>query len=120
MLAAVNCGRSQSPSLVLSRRRSMRRLRLASLRCKVAFTRNPSGLRVLETLDTLSNPGKAERFRVFHGISPPTSGEFAWFRPRGYPDGHYFDKKPISWAGFISTYYIDHNKTIPYQAPISI
>src|SRR5258708_23606133 len=80
MLAAVNCGRSQSPSLVLSRRRSMRRLRLASLRCKVAFTRNPSGLRVLETLDTLSNPGKAERFRVFHGISPPTSGEFAWFR----------------------------------------
>src|SRR5258707_15266004 len=81
MLAAVNCGRSQSPSLVLSRRRSMRRLRLASLRCKVAFTRNPSGLRVLETLDTLSNPGKAERFRVFHGISPPTSGEFAWFRP---------------------------------------
>src|SRR5260370_41164377 len=81
MLVAVNCGRSQSPSLVLSRRRSMRRLRLASLRCKVAFTRNPSGLRVLETPDPLSNPRKAERFRVFHGISSPTNGGFALLRP---------------------------------------
>src|SRR5260370_41311054 len=86
MLVAVNCGRSQSPSLVLSRRRSMRRLRLASLRCKVAFTRNPSGLRVLETPDTLSNPRKAERFRVFHGISSPTNGGFALLRAR-HPAG---------------------------------
>src|SRR5216684_6576598 len=87
MLLAVNCGRSQSPSRVLSRRRSMRRLRLASLRCRVAFTRNPSGLRVLETLDTISNPGKAERFRVFHETPPPTTGGFAWLRTSSWPRG---------------------------------
>src|SRR5260370_2656333 len=80
MLLAVNCGWWQSPSLVLSRRRSMRRLRLASLRCRVAFTRNPSGHRVLETLDTISNPGKAERFRVFQETPPPTTGGFACFK----------------------------------------
>src|SRR6266851_1913568 len=82
MLLAVNSGRSQPVRSVLSRRRSMRRLRLASLPCKVAFTRNPSGLRVLQMLATISNPGKAERFRVFYEIPPPTTGGFAWLRPR--------------------------------------
>src|SRR6266852_7086038 len=82
MLLAVNSGRSQPVRSVLSRRRSMRRLRLASLPCKVAFTRNPSGLRVLQMLATISNPGKAERFRVFYEIPPPTTGGFAWLRAR--------------------------------------
>src|SRR5450755_363013 len=64
MLLAVDWGRSQAPSLVLSRRRSMRRLRSASLRCTVAFTRNLSWQWGLENVTTFSNPGKAERFRA--------------------------------------------------------
>src|SRR5712692_10730698 len=65
MLPAVNMGRLQSPSLVLSRRRVMRRLLLASFRVTVAFTRNPSWLRGSGNGSTLLDPGSAGRFRVF-------------------------------------------------------
>ena len=40
-----NIGRLQSPSLVLSRRRAIRRLLLCSFRATVGFTRNPSWFR---------------------------------------------------------------------------
>src|ERR1051326_2521913 len=43
MLLAVNIGSKQPFRLVLSKRRSIRRLRSASFRCMLAFTRNPSG-----------------------------------------------------------------------------
>src|ERR1700687_5596634 len=82
MLPAVNIGRPQSPSSVLSRRRSIRRLLLVNLRCIVAFTRNPSWLRVLGKVSTLLNPGNGERFRVFHEILPPSIGGFASLRTR--------------------------------------
>src|SRR5437879_11437600 len=82
MLLAVNMGRPQSPKSVLSRRRSMRRLLLVNLPCIVAFTRNPSWLRVLRKADTFSNPGNTERFRVFYEILPPIIGGFASLRPR--------------------------------------
>src|SRR5260370_25867135 len=75
-------GRPQSPKSVLSRRRSMRRLLLVNLPCLVAFTRNPSWLRVLRKVDTFSNPGNTERFRVFYEILPPIIGGFASLRPR--------------------------------------
>src|SRR5713226_6693050 len=83
MLLAVNMGRPQSPKSVLSRRRSMRRLLLVNLPCIVAFTRNPSWLRVLRKVDTFSNPGNTERFRVFYEILPPIIGGFASLRARG-------------------------------------
>src|SRR5437879_13041777 len=82
MLLAVNMGRPQSPKSVLSRRRSMRRLLLVNLPCIVAFTRNPSWLRVLRKVDTFSNPGNTERFRVFYEILPPIIGGFASLRAR--------------------------------------
>src|ERR1700704_174893 len=81
MLLVVNIGRPQSPKSVLSRRRSMRRLLLVNLPCIVAFTRNPSWLRVLRKVDTFSNPGNTERFRVFYEILPPIIGGFASLRP---------------------------------------
>src|SRR5712671_1521418 len=81
MLLAVNMGRPQSPKSVLSRRRSMRRLLLVNLLCIVAFTRNPSWLRVLRKADTFSNPGNTERFRVFYEILPPIIGGFASLMP---------------------------------------
>src|SRR5438128_8239566 len=77
MLLAVNMGRPQSPKSLLSRRRSSRRLLLVNLPCIVAFTRNPSWLRVLRKVDTFSNPGNTERFRVFYEILPPIIGGFA-------------------------------------------
>src|SRR5207244_9539157 len=80
MLLAVNMGRPQSPKSLLSRRRSSRRLLLVNLPCIVAFTRNPSWLRVLRKVDTFSNPGNTERFRVFYEILPPIIGGFASLR----------------------------------------
>src|SRR2546421_10027943 len=82
MLLAVNMGRPQSPKSLLSRRRSSRRLLLVNLPCIVAFTRNPSWLRVLRKVDTFSNPGNTERFRVFYEILPPIIGGFASLRAR--------------------------------------
>src|SRR5207245_7158883 len=87
MLLAVNMGRPQSPKSVLSRRRSMRRLLLVNLLCIVAFTRNPSWLRVLRKVDTFSNPGNTERFRVFYEILPPIIGGFASLRTSGNRGG---------------------------------
>ena len=60
----------------------MRRLLLVNLLCIVAFTRNPSWLRVLRKVDTFSNPGNTERFRVFYEILPPIIGGFASLRAR--------------------------------------
>src|SRR5271154_3715301 len=66
----------------------MRRLQLASLRCIVAFTRNLSWLRVLESVDTSQTPEKAERFRVFHENLLPNANEFAWFRTSSSSGGN--------------------------------
>src|SRR5438132_14278454 len=82
MLLAVNMGRPQSPKSLLSRRRSSRRLLLVNLPCIVAFTRNPSWLRVLRKVDTFSNPGNTEGFRAFYEILPPIIGGFASLRSR--------------------------------------
>src|SRR5262249_24930946 len=68
----------QPPSFVLSNRRSMRRLRLFSCRRILACTRNPSWLRSPRKQSTFLDSENTEGFRVFQGISPPTSGEFAW------------------------------------------
>src|SRR5437016_1845722 len=84
MLLAVNMGRPQSPKSLLSRRRSSRRLLLVNLPCIVAFTRNPSWLRVLRKVDTFSNPGNTERFRVFYEILPPIIGGFASLRTSSF------------------------------------
>src|SRR6266851_3101877 len=80
MLRAVNIGWLQSPSWLLSKRRSMRRLLLVSLRAIVAFTRNPSWRLVLEKVATLQTPQNAEGFRVFHAFLPPNTGGYAWLR----------------------------------------
>src|SRR5229473_1120577 len=85
MLRAVNIGWLQSPSWLLSKRRSMRRLLLVSLRAIVAFTRNPSWRLVLEKVATLQTPQNAEGFRVFHAFLPPNTGGYAWLRPRPKP-----------------------------------
>src|ERR1700737_1947494 len=83
MLRAVNIGWLHSPSWLLSKRRSMRRLLLVSLRAMVAFTRNPSWRLVLEKVATLQTPQHAEGFRVFHAFLPPNTGGYAWLRTRG-------------------------------------
>src|ERR1700676_981534 len=80
MLRAVNMGWLQSPRSVLSRRRAMRRLQLASFLATVGFTRNPSRLRGLGSVATLQTPQNAEGFRVFHEIRPPGLAGFALIR----------------------------------------
>src|SRR5713101_252028 len=80
MLLAVIMGFEQSPRSVLSKRRWMRRLLLASFRRMIAFTRNPLVRSVLETADTPLNTGKAEGFRDFHNSPPPKVGRFACLR----------------------------------------
>src|SRR5438552_19175925 len=91
MLLAVIMGFEQSPSSVLSRRRWMRRLLLASLRRMIAFTRNPLVHSVLEKPDTPLNTRKAEGFRGFHNSPSPKVGRFACLRSRNVhrlkPDG---------------------------------
>src|SRR5215472_7354304 len=56
----------------------MRRLRFFSCRRILAFTRNPSRLRSSRKYSTFLDSENTEGFRAFQGISPPTSGEFAW------------------------------------------
>src|SRR5207302_9601285 len=83
MLRPVNIGWLHPPSLVLSRRRSIRRLWLYSCWRIVGFTRNPSWLPGPRNDDTLLDSENTEGFRVFQEISPPTSGGFAWLGTRG-------------------------------------
>src|SRR5579884_2782224 len=90
MLRAVNIGWLHPASFVLSNRRSMRRLRLFRCRRILAFTRNPSWLRSPRKQSTFLDSENTEGFRVFQGISPPTSGEFAWLgasEPHRLPSG---------------------------------
>src|SRR5262249_22246989 len=82
MLRAVNIGWLHPPSFVWSKRRSMRRLRLCSCRRILACTRNPSWLRSPRKQSTFLDSENTEGFRVFQGISPPTSGEFPWLGTR--------------------------------------
>src|SRR6516162_6922197 len=65
MSLAVNMGRWQLGTLVLSRRRAMRRLRLANCWRILGFTRNPSGRKRGHGLHNHETPEKAEGFRVF-------------------------------------------------------
>src|SRR6266851_2897948 len=80
MLLAVIMGFEQSPRSVLSKRRWMRRLLLASFRRMIAFTRNPLVGSVLEKLDTLLNTGNHKGFRVSQKKLPPNAGDFACLR----------------------------------------
>src|SRR5215212_8102984 len=80
MLVAVNMGRSILLSRVLSRRRSMRRLRLASRWRILVFTRNPFLLVVDGVSLPHQTPQKAKGFRVFQFVVWQTSGRFAWLR----------------------------------------
>src|SRR5947209_6498084 len=82
MLLAVSMGFEQSPRSVLSKRRWMRRLLLASFRRMIAFTRNPLVHSGLEKADTPVNPRKAEGFRDSHNSPPPEVGRFACLRAR--------------------------------------
>src|ERR1700676_791783 len=82
MLAAVIMGWEQPRRSFLSSRRWIRRLRLASFRRMLGFTRNPSGRLVLEKADTSFNTGNAEGFRVSPHFHPPNAGDFACLRSR--------------------------------------
>ncbi len=73
-------GFEQSRRSVLSRRRWMRRLLLASLCRRIAFTRNPLVGSVLEKLDTQLNTGNHRGFRVSQKKLPPNAGDFACLR----------------------------------------
>src|SRR6516165_11252347 len=81
MLRALNIGRLQSPSLVLSRRRAIRRLLLCSFRATVGFTRNPSWFRGWEErVHPLRPRNSREISSFFPGILPPAVGGYAYLR----------------------------------------
>src|SRR5271170_6037431 len=81
MLLAVNIGWPRSGMVVLSKRRSMRRLPLASFRPMILFTRNPSLLRVVKFVATLQTPEKREGFEFFQKFIQANASEFAYSRP---------------------------------------
>src|SRR5579885_2893661 len=64
-----------------SKRRSIRRLQLASLRRMIVFTRNPSRNTVFEEPVTLSNTGKPEGFHIFQTFLAERADAFACLRP---------------------------------------
>src|SRR6516162_1305876 len=72
MLCAVNIGRSKPCRLCLSSRRSIRRLRWASCRRILVFTRNPFLAGAPESVVTLQTLRKDQGFRVFLEILPLT------------------------------------------------
>ena len=80
---AVIMGWQQPRRSFLSSRRWMRRLRSASFRRMLGFTRNPSGRLVLEKADTSFNTGNAQGFRVSPIIRPSKVGDFACLRTSG-------------------------------------
>ncbi len=63
-------GLEQPSRFVLSKRRPMRHLLLASFCRMIFFTRNPSVLLVLDKADTLLDAGNDGGFRVFHEKIP--------------------------------------------------
>src|SRR5581483_8794155 len=63
-----------------SKRRSIRRLQLASLRRMIVFTRNPSRNTVFEEPVTLSNTGKPEGFHIFQTFLAERADAFACLR----------------------------------------
>src|SRR5579885_618322 len=65
-----------------SKRRSIRRLQLASLRRMIVFTRNPSRNTVFEEPVTLSNTGKPEGFHIFQTFLAERADAFACLRSR--------------------------------------
>src|SRR5207302_6183621 len=84
MLLAVIIGSWQPRRSVLSKRRWIRRLRLASFRRMMVFTRNPSVSLVLEFADTPLDAGNHEGFRFspeFHGAE---AGDLACIRTSAF------------------------------------
>src|SRR5208282_307931 len=69
MLDAVNIGCSQPRTLCLSSRRSIRRLRWASCRRILVFTRNPFLLEVLNSVATLQTPPDSQEISSFFDFS---------------------------------------------------
>src|ERR1700736_3690269 len=86
MLLAVIMGLEQPRRSVLSKRRRMRRLLLASF-CRMFFlTRNPFVRGALEKVDAPLNPTNAEGFRVFHNRLQSNARDFAFLRPSSRAD----------------------------------
>src|ERR1700722_3612766 len=82
MLAAVKAGRRMLPSRFLSRRRSIRLLRLRSCWRILAFTRNPFLLVVMVARYNIKHRRIHKGFRVFQKILAPTTIGFACSRTR--------------------------------------
>src|SRR5947208_2210090 len=75
-------GLEQPSRFSLSKRRSIRRLLLASFCRMILFTRNPFGRPVSDKADTLLDAGNDVGFRVFQKIFQPGRGFFACLRTR--------------------------------------
>src|SRR5262249_23539132 len=71
-----------SDRLVLSRRRSMRRLRWANCRCNLVFTRNPFLLVVDGVWLHHQTPQNPKDFEFLQNPPSPPHGEFAWLRTK--------------------------------------
>src|SRR5215472_14823929 len=88
----------------------MRRLRFFSCRRILAFTRNPSRLRSSRKYSTFLDSENTEGFRAFQGISPPTSGEFAWLGASGVTNAglaHLAGCESLRWLDLSSTQVTD-------------
>src|SRR3954466_1314924 len=82
MLEAVNTGLPSSPSLVLSRRKAMRRLRRSSFRVILAFTRNSLFGSLIEFGHFIRRRRKARSFEFFRYSRRAELRAFACSRPR--------------------------------------
>src|SRR5439155_25502227 len=82
MLRARNIGCAQSPSLVLSSRASICRLREANCWRMVVFTRNPFRVDLRSLLFTFRRRGNTRDFEFFQKIHLPKPERFAWLRAR--------------------------------------
>src|SRR6266446_3027482 len=80
MLRAVNIGCEQSPSLLLSSRRSICRLREANVLRMVVFTRNPFRVRGVRKASTIQTPRKPRDFAFFRPYPSTAPAGFAWLR----------------------------------------
>src|SRR5262249_37765817 len=86
MLEAVNIGWSQPATLVLSRRRSRRRLRWLSCWRILAFTRNPILAGVMKTVQSFKHRRKIKGFRVFSLLQTKARATYACSRASTGPD----------------------------------
>src|SRR3954447_16350201 len=86
MSRAVNRGRWQLGTSVLSRRRAMRRWRLANCWRILVFTRNPSGVDGAMACNNHETPEKPRDFGFFRKSFSPQGGNLACLRssPRSY------------------------------------